>query len=60
MGLIFSMESVCQAAKQRLRRWTKPDNHVPVLDAALDLTGTNAELLLGKMLLRQQLADPTE
>jgi hypothetical protein len=55
MGLIFSMESVCHAAKQRLRRWTKPDNYVPVLDAALDLTGTNSEVLLENMLLRRQL-----
>ena len=55
MGLIFSIESGCQAAKQRLRRWAKPDNHVPFLDASLDLTGTNSELLLENMLLRWQL-----
>ena len=55
LGVILSIESVCQAAKQRLRRWTKPDNHVPVLDAALGLTGTNSELLLENMFLRRHL-----
>jgi putative transposase len=50
-----SIEYVYQAAKQRLRRWTKPDNHDPVLNAAMDLTRTKSELLLENMLLRQQL-----
>ena len=50
-----SIESVCQATKQRLRRWTKPDNHDPVLNAVMDLTRTKSELLLENMLLRQQL-----
>jgi len=50
-----SIESVCQAAKQRLGWWTKPDNHDPVLNAAMDLTRTKSELLLENMLLRQQL-----
>jgi hypothetical protein len=55
LGVILSIESVCQAAKQRLCRWTRPDNHGPVLDAALDLTCTNSQLLLENMLLRWQL-----
>ena len=50
-----SIESICQVAKQRLRRWTKPYNHDPVLNAAMDLTRTKSELLLENMLLRQQL-----
>jgi putative transposase len=50
-----SIEYVYQAAKQRLRRWTKPDNHDPVLNAAMDLTRTKSELLLENTLLRQQL-----
>ena len=50
-----SIESICQAAKQRLRRWTMPYNHDPVLNAAMDLTRTKSELLLENMLLRQQL-----
>ena len=41
-----SMESVYQAAKQRLRRWTKPDNYDPLLSTAMDLTRTKSELLL--------------
>jgi putative transposase len=50
-----SIDSLCQAAKQRLRRWTKPDNHALVLNAALDLTRGKSELVLENMLLRQQL-----
>ena len=50
-----SIDSICQAAKQRLRRWTKPDNHALVLNAAMDLTRSKSELLLENMLLRQQL-----
>jgi hypothetical protein len=50
-----SIGSYCQAAKQCLRQWTKPDNHDWVLDAAMDLTRSRQELLLENMLLRQQL-----
>jgi len=50
-----SIESVYQAAQQRLCRWAKPDDHDPVLNAAMDLTRTKSELLLENMLLRQQL-----
>jgi putative transposase len=49
------LDSLCHDVKQRLRRWTKPDNHDPVLNAAMDLTRTKSELLLENMLLRQQL-----
>jgi hypothetical protein len=30
--------SISQAIIQRLRQWTKPDNHTLALSAALDLT----------------------
>jgi putative transposase len=50
-----SIDSLCQVAKRRLRRWTKPDNHAPVLNAAMDLTRSKQELVLENMLLRQQL-----
>jgi putative transposase len=50
-----SIESVYQAAQQRLCRWAKPDDHDPVLNAAMDLTCTKSELPLENMLLRQQL-----
>ena len=50
-----SIDSLCQAAKQRLRRWTKPDSHALVLNAAMDLTRGKSELVLENMLLRQQL-----
>lgn len=50
-----SIESSCQAAKQRLRRWTKPYNHDPVLNAAMGLIRTKSDLLLENMVLRRQL-----
>ena len=50
-----SIDSLYQAAKQRLRRWTKPDNHDLVLNVAMDLTRSKPELVLENMLLRQQL-----
>jgi putative transposase len=50
-----SLDSCCQAAKQHLRQWTKPENHDPVLNAAMDLTRSKPELLLENLLLRQQL-----
>ena len=53
-----SIDSICQAAKQRLRRSTKPYNHDSVLNAAMDLTRNKSELLLENMLLRQQLIVP--
>ncbi|MCP4540897.1 MAG: hypothetical protein GY832_27495 [Chloroflexi bacterium] len=47
--------SISQAVINRLRQWTQPDNHSPVLNAALDLTRPKSELLLELVLLRQQL-----
>jgi len=41
--------------KQRLRRWTMPDNQSLALNAVLDLTRSKAELVLENALLRQQL-----
>ena len=46
-----------QAVQQRLRRWTKPDNRVPVLDVALDLTRSKWELMIENTLLRRQLLE---
>jgi putative transposase len=48
-------DSFCQAAKQCLRQWAKPNNHDLVLNAAMDLTRSKRELVLENMLLRQQL-----
>jgi putative transposase len=50
-----SIDSLCQAAKQCLRRWAKPDSRGLVLSAAMDLTRSKPELVLENMLLRQQL-----
>jgi len=47
--------SLCQAIEQGLRQWTKPDNHSPIWNAALDLTRSKSELILENALLRQQL-----
>jgi putative transposase len=44
---------LCQAIKQRLRQWTKP-NTLPV-NAVLDITRSKSELVLENVLLRQQL-----
>jgi transposase InsO family protein len=56
MGFLHShIVSVCQAVKQRLRQWTRPDNHTLILNTALDLTRSKPELVLENALLRQQL-----
>ena len=47
--------SLRQAAEQRLRSWTRPANHGPVLNAGLDLTRCRSELVMENALLRQQL-----
>ena len=47
--------SLSQAVIQRLRQWTKPDNHTLALSAALDMTRSKSELILENALLRQQL-----
>ena len=49
---------LCQAVKQILRQWTKPDNHALIPKAALDLTRSKSELVLENALLRQQLIMP--
>ena len=41
--------------KQRLRRWTKPDNQSLALNVVLDLARPKSELVLENALLRQQL-----
>jgi putative transposase len=51
----MSIDSFYQAAKRRLRQWTKPNSHALVLNAAMDLTRSKPELVLENMLLRQQL-----
>ena len=50
-----NIDTLCQAAKRLLRRWTKPDSHGLVLNTALDLTRSKPELVLENILLRQQL-----
>ena len=50
-----SVHSLCQAVKQRLRQWTKPNNHTLILNTALDLTRSKSELMLENVPLRQQL-----
>ena len=47
--------SLYQILLQPLRRWTKPDNHAPIPNAALDLARSKSELILENALLRQQL-----
>jgi len=47
--------SLCQILIQPLRRWTKPENHVPIPNAALDLARSKSELMLENALLRQRL-----
>jgi hypothetical protein len=47
--------SLCQILLQPVRCWTKPDNHAPIPNAALDLPRSKSELMLENALLRQQL-----
>ena len=47
--------SLCQAIKQRLRQWAKPNNHTLPLNAVLDITRSKSELVLENALLRHQL-----
>ena len=49
------IDSLCHSAKQRIRQWTKPNNHALALTTASDLTRSKPELVLENMLLRQQL-----
>jgi len=50
-----SVQPLCQVVKQRLRQWTRPDNHTPIWNAALDITRSKSELILENALLLQQL-----
>jgi putative transposase len=47
--------SLCQILLQPVRRWTKPDNHTPIPNAALDLARSKSELMFENALLRHQL-----
>jgi len=47
-----TLDSLLQAAKQRLRQWTKPHNRALALNAVMDLTRSKPELVLENMLLR--------
>jgi hypothetical protein len=38
--------SLCQILLQPVRCWTKPDNHAPIPNAALDLARSKSELML--------------
>lgn len=49
------INALFQAIKQPLYQWTKPSDHVPVRDAALDVTRSKKELILENALLRQQI-----
>ena len=40
--------SLCQVLLQPVRRWTKPDNHAPIPNAALDVTRSKSELILAQ------------
>jgi putative transposase len=51
----MSIGYLYQAAKRRLRQWTKPLSHALVLNAAMDLTRSKSELVLENAFLRQQL-----
>ena len=42
-----------QTVKQHLRQWTRLDNHVLILNAALDLTRTMLKLVRENAFLRQ-------
>ena len=49
------LTALASNVKQRLRRWTKPDNQSLALSAVLDLTRPKSEVILENALLRQQL-----
>ena len=46
---------LCRVIKQRLRQWSRRENHALALNAAMDLKRSRSELMLGNMLLRQQM-----
>jgi putative transposase len=49
------LDPLRHAVKQRLRRWTKPDNQSLAVNAVLDLSRSKSKLVLENALLRQQL-----
>jgi hypothetical protein len=49
------LDSLCYAVKQRLRRWTKPDNQSLAVNAVLGWARSTSESVLENALLRQQL-----
>ena len=49
------LTALASNVKQRLRRWTKPDNQRLALNIVLDLSRPKSELVLENALLRQQL-----
>jgi putative transposase len=53
--ILRRLKALRRNIKQRLRRWTKPDNQSLALSAILDLTRPKSELVLENALLRQQL-----
>ncbi len=53
--ILRRLKALRRNIKQRLRRWTKPDNQSLALNAILDLTRSKSELVLENALLRQQL-----
>lgn len=48
------VSSLRHAVEQRLREWTQPQNHAPVLNGAPDITRSGSELVMEHALLRQQ------
>jgi len=50
-------DSLCQAHRQHLHRWTKAWQSRPVLNAVLDLTHSGTEPVVANALLRQQTVD---
>ena len=48
-------DSLCQSVNRCLRRCTKPSNHTLLLNIAIDLTRSKADLVLENAFLRQQL-----
>jgi putative transposase len=52
------LKALCHAVKRRLRRWTKPDSQSLALNAVLDLSRSQSELVLENALLRRQVKRP--
>jgi hypothetical protein len=54
--LLQPVRSLWQSIKRSIQQWVEPDNHSPVVNAALDLTRSKSEFMIENALLRQQLA----